>query len=61
MGMIEPIERVTFAGSNRVRIRWRNGVSRSERIEFLEQLKTQVGNELFVEKMDSYLENPLSP
>lgn len=61
MGMIEPIERVTFAGSNRVRIRWRNGVSRSERIEFLEQLKTQVGNELFVEKMDSYLETPLSP
>lgn len=57
----KPITGVGFvAGSSRVRIRWRNGVTRQERIAFLEQLQTQVRNELVVEKMDSYLETPLS-
>lgn len=59
--MIEPIERLAFVpNTSRVRIRWRNGVSRAERIVFLEQLKDQVRNELVAEKMDSYLETPPS-
>jgi len=62
---VEPIRSISFIpGTSRVRIRWRNGFNREQRIAFLEQLKVQVRNELVVEKMQSYLEEPemaLSP
>lgn len=56
----EPIESVTFVGgAKRVRIRWRNGVERRKRIEYLEALQEQVRNELVVERMDAYLSSPV--